>query len=380
MLVMVPHIVAGTRLFDLLPLLDADHRVHAVFTVPEPLGSWQATHAFLERQGGIVLPWAQARRIGFDLVLAASTRGIDDVTGPVMLVPHGGGLAQYRPWQPPAVHDDWRPVLGLGPDQLLREGKVRADAIVLTHDLELEVLTRACPQAARAAVVAGNIAFDRLVASVGLRAHYRRALGVAEEQKLVVVSTTWSTRSAFGRHPDLFERVLTGLPPDRYKVVGLLHPQIWSHHGRWQIHSWLADCLDAGLGLLPPEEGWRAALAAADYVIGDYGSVTTFAAGAGVPVLLTPAPDVPLLAGSPAAVLSGLAPRWSLDMPVEAQLRGLDETDPVDRYSEVRSLLTSLPGQAGTVLRQSMYRLLGLDEPVRAVPASPVPLPTLITS
>ena len=30
----------------------------------------------------------------------------------------------------------------------------------------------------------------------------------------------------------------------------------------------------AGLGVIPPQEGWRAALVGADVLIGDHGSVT----------------------------------------------------------------------------------------------------------
>ncbi|QKV80138.1 hypothetical protein [Amycolatopsis sp. Hca4] len=41
----------------------------------------------------------------------------------------------------------------------------------------------------------------------------------------------------------------------------------------------------------------------------------------------------------------------------------------------IRELLTSRPGEAGRLLRHTMYRLLGLPEPARAVPVSPVPLP-----
>jgi hypothetical protein len=373
---MVPHIVAGMRLLDVLPLLEADHRVQVVYTVPEPFESWQATQDFLQQLEVLVLPWEQARQMEFDVVLAASTRGIDDVTGSVLLIPHGGGFAQYRPWRPPAAGENWRPVLGLEPDQLMRDGTVRADAIVLTHPFELGVLRRVCPTAVPRAVVVGNIAYDRLAASVGFRPHYRRALGVPDDRKLVVVCSTWSERSAFGRHPDLFERALNGLPREDYQVVGLLHPQIWSQHSRGQVRAWLADCLDAGLVLVPPEGDWRAALVAADFFVGDYGSVTTFAAGIGLPILLTPGESVPLLDGSPAALLSELAPRWDFSRPLMPQL-GVGHAP--HAYSEVASRLTTRPGHAGVILRRKIYRMLRLQEPARAVPVSPAPLPVPIT-
>ncbi|MEU3622178.1 hypothetical protein BS329_34325 [Amycolatopsis coloradensis] len=370
-LVMIPYIVAGNRLLDLLPLLEADHRLQVVFTVPEPWESWRATQEFVDRQDGVVLPWAQARRGGYDLVLAASRRGIDEVTGPVLLIPHGGGFAQYQPWRPPGTGHGWTPQTGLDAGRLMREGQVRADSIVLVHDREMDVLAETCPSAVPAAVVAGDIALDRLTASLPFRAQYRKTLGVPDDRRLVVVTSTWSDRSAYGRHPDLFERVLSELPPERFRVVGLLHPQIWSHHGPWQVRSWLADSLRSGLALVPQEGSWRAALIAADHVIGDYGSVTGYAAGIGKPVLLAVDGSEPLLPGTPSAVVAEHAPRWTPGRPLLPRLRDAESVDVADR---VRALLSSRPGRAGAILRTEMYRLLGLTEPARAVPLSPVPV------
>ncbi|AIG78589.1 Hypothetical protein AJAP_28765 [Amycolatopsis japonica] len=369
-LVMIPHIVAGNRLLDLLPLFEADHRVQATFTVPE-WESWRATHDFVEAQGGIVLPWAQARRGEYDLVLAASQRGIDEVAGPVLLVPHGGGFGQYRPSRPPGAGPGWSPQIGLDAGQLMREGRVRADSIVLVHDREMDVLAETCPRAVPAAVVAGDIALDRLTASLPFRDHYRRGLGVTDDRRLVVVTSTWSDRSAFGRHHDLFERVLGELPPEHFRVLGVLHPQIWSHHSLWQIRTWLADSLRSGLELLRPEGSWRAALIAADHVIGDYGSVTGYAAGIGKPVLLAVDGTEPLLPGTPGAVIAEHAPRWA---PGSSLLPLLCEAESSGVAERVRELLSSRPGRAGEILRAEMYRLLGLPEPTRAVPVSPVPM------
>ncbi|WP_410640367.1 hypothetical protein [Amycolatopsis sp. lyj-346] len=381
-LVLVPHIVAGTRLLDLLPLLEADHRVQVAFTDPEAGENWQATHDFLRAQGGTVLPWAQARHSDVDLVLAGSTRGLDDLTAPALLVPHGGGLGQYRAWRPPPAtarpHD---PQLGLGPDQLIREGRVRADAIVLVHDQERDLLAEICPRAVPAAVVAGDIALDRIAASLLYRDRYRHALGATGDQQVVVVTSTWSPRSAFGRHPDLFDRVLAALPRDGYRVVGALHPAIWSHHGSWQIRSWLAASLRAGLVLLPPEEGWRAALVAADHLIGDYGSVTAYGAAAGASILLDDNPGQPLLCGTPAEVLARHAPLWRPGRPLEPQLRAATEArDAAGLPGLVQGLLTSRPGEAGLILRRTLYRLLNIPEPAHAVPVAPVPLPNPVTA
>lgn len=261
----------------------------------------------------------------------------------------------------------------------MREGRLRADAIVLVHDREHALLAQVCPAALPAAVVAGDIAFDRLAASLPYRHQYRRALGAADDQQVVLVTSTWSPRSAFGRHPDMFDRVVAELPHDRYRIVAAVHPQIWSHHSPWQLRSWLADALRAGLVLVPPEEGWRAALVAADHVIGDYGSVTGYGAAIGASILLADTSDRPLLPATPTEFLARHAPHWQLDQPLEPQLRAAAQARDTTGFPQsIRELLTSRPGQAGRILRRTMYRLLNLPEPAREVPVSPVPLPKLV--
>ncbi|KFU76340.1 hypothetical protein BB31_36435 [Amycolatopsis lurida NRRL 2430] len=52
----------------------------------------------------------------------------------------------------------------------------------------------------------------------------------------------------------------------------------------------------------------------------------------------------------------------------------LREAESVGVAEHVRGLLSSRPGRAGAILRAEMYRLLGLPEPGRAVPVSPVPM------
>jgi len=363
-LVLAPHVVALARLEDLLPLLEADHRTQRVFAVPDD-GEDRPDAAERVRAGGeILLSAQQAAQTTHGLVLAGSTRGLDDVRGPVLLVPHGGGLGQYRSGEL---------VTGLHPEQLVSRGRVRADRIVLTTGRELDLLAEACPQAVPHAVVAGDVAFDRLCASAPYRALYRRELGVTGDREIVLVTVTWSTRSAFGVDPDVFRRVVDAA--SGAQVVASLHPQIWSQHGTGQVLGWLTDAIEAGLVVLAPRTDWRGAVVAADFVMADYTSVGTFAAGFGVPVLRLPHAPQPLLAGSPTAVLAEHTPLWDRTRPLPPQLEtarchGLG--------AHLAGLLTARPGQAGKILRREMYDLLGLGEPARAVPFSPAPLPRLI--
>jgi hypothetical protein len=86
------------------------------------------------------------------------------------------------------------------------------------------------------------------------------------------------------------------------------------------VRAWLADSMRRGLILVPPEEGWRAVLAAADVVIGDQGSVTCYAAAIGRPVLLASFPREELDPASAVAGLGRVAPRLRADRPAVRQL------------------------------------------------------------
>ncbi|EOD64293.1 hypothetical protein [Amycolatopsis vancoresmycina] len=368
--------MALTRLEDLVPLLESDHRTQRVHAVPDDGEDRPDAAERIRARGEVLLSMQQARQDTHGLVLAASSRGLEAVRGPALLVAHGGALGQYRPWRTAADGDL---VTGLHPGQLVRDGRVRPDRIALAHERELDVLARFCPEAVPHAVVAGDIAFDRLVATTEHRERHRRALGVTDDREVLLVTSTWSPRSGFGRNPELFREIVEAAPPDRFRVVASLHPQIWSHHGRGQVLGWLSDALDAGLAVLAPHTDWRGAVAAADHVLADYTSVGTFAAGLGTPVLRIPHEPQPMLAGSPAAVLAEHAPLWDVTRPLLPQLDAAAGAQDRGLGARIAGLLTSRPGQAGTILRKEMYELLGLSEPARAVPLSPAPLPAVVS-
>lgn len=375
-LILAPHIVALARLEDLIPLIEADYRLQHVHTVPDDGEDRPDAADFVRARGGVLLPPRQARWTTHGLVLAGSVRGLDDVRGPVLLVPHGGCLGQYRPWRTAA---EGELATSLDPTQLLRDGRPRADRIALTHDRELDLLSEICPQAVPHAVVVGDIAFDRLVASAPYRDQYRRALGVVDERKIILVTVTWSPRSGFGTNPAVFRHIVEAARHDDVLVVASLHPQIWSQHGVRQVRGWLADAVEAGLVVLAPHTDWRGAVTAADYVLADYTSVGAFAAGIGTPVLRIPHGRQPLLPGSPTAVLAEHAPLWNATRPLLPQLHAAADAQVRGLGARIAGLLTSRPGQAGKLLRKEMYGLLGLSEPARAVPHSPAPLPRLVS-
>lgn len=377
-LVVVHHVKAGTRLGDVVPLLEGDRRIQVVFThAPSSLISG-GVREYLSRLRGVVVPWQQATQMQFDLALAASDGLLEWVHAPVMKLPSGVGYNKYPArWDGDGV-ETLREAAGPEPVRLISHGRTIASAIVLPTRTQVERLRRSCPEAARIAVVAGDPCFDRLVASMPLREDYRGALGVGE-RTLVVVSSTWGPGSLLGRNPGLLTELFDQLPQHRYKVAAIIHPGIWDWHGPRQVRAWYDDSMQRGLLIVPPEEGWRAVLAAADVVVGDHGSTTCYAAGAGIPVLLASRGEGEVEPGSPSATLGeiapGLRPLHVGAQRYAAQIESAASAWRPERHEQIRALVTDVPGQSAQLIRSAMYRLMKLPEPDQPAQTRPVPLP-----
>ncbi|ALG13448.1 hypothetical protein AOZ06_47210 [Kibdelosporangium phytohabitans] len=371
-LVMVPTVTAGARLADVLTLVRGDQRIQTVYTVPDD--AWPGASDFASACGGLVIPWHQAVNHRFDLVLAASQIGVDRVNGRIMVLPHGAGNLMSRKYFALAGSTA-APHTGLARETLTRQGRLIPAALALTHDNETRVLRRTCPEALPVAVVAGDICYDRMIASVPKYAEYRRALGIDADQKLITVSSTWSTDSVFGQQPELCHRLVQEASAAGSRVALVLHPNVWAAHGRWQVSSWLADCVDDGLLIVPPEEGWRATMVASDYVIGDYGSTTQYAAAIGKRVALATFPRNKIRSGSIADRLASSALRLDLRHPLLPQLGQARK-----HKRRIAAQVTSRPGQAATILRRMIYQSIELPEPEHQAKLFPVPLPSLVTT
>src|SRR5690606_30769667 len=144
--------------------------------------------------------------------------------------------------------------------------------------------------------------------SASQRERYRRHLGVGDGQRLVFLSSTWGPDSLLANHRGLAERLLHQLPADEFRLIAAWHPNCWERHGHPSIAGWLAPSLRSGLMLLPPHEGWRAGLLAADAVVADHGSVGFYAAALGLPIAIAAASGTETPADSPAAELVKAAP------------------------------------------------------------------------
>jgi hypothetical protein len=373
----VHHLTSAIRLADLVPLLEADRRIQVVYTQAPGSVFGAGVREYLQGLGAVVVPWCQVVQARFDLAVAASYGSLEQLHAPVLTVSHGVGFGKLTSrWEgpgPAAARDG----AGAVRARLVYHGRVVPSAIMVAAQGHLTHLARNCREAAQVAVLAGDPCFDRLAASLPRRASYRAALG-AEGRPVIAVSSTWGRGSLLGRHPGLLSRMAEELSPDGYRIAAIVHPNTWAWHGRRQVLAWYGDCLRRGVLLVPPEEGWRGVLAAADVVIGDHGSVTCYAAAAGVPVLLASFPRGEIEPGSPPAMLGRIAARLCLRRPLGPQLARAAAAWPHPGRAEAAAQVTSVPGQAAQIIRTAMYRLLRLPEPGAPPPVLAVPAPVVI--
>lgn len=373
-LAIVHTVPSADRLADVVPSLEADRRVQVVFThAPSALISG-GVEEYLARLGGVVIPWRQAVQSEFDLALAASDGLLEWVHAPVVTMLHGAGYNKY-----PVRWDGYGPLAhreasGPEPARLICHGRMISSAIIVPTQCQADRLRRSCPEAAAVAVVAGDPCYDRLLASRPLRDSYRTALGVGN-RKLVVVSSTWGQGSLLNRHPGLLAELMEQLPPQQYQLAAVVHPGAWYWHSGRQIRAWYYDCVRRGLLLVPPDEGWRAVLAAADVLIGDHGSVSAYAAAAGIPVVLAASPADEVEPGSPVALLGQVAPRLKLGRPYPAQLDRAAAAWTPEQHAVIEALVTDVPGRSASALQELMYRLMKLRPPSAEPEVRPVALP-----
>ena len=379
LLVVVHNVTAATRLQDVLPLVTEDRRVQTFYTCPGSSAFTAGTAEFLAERGLPTIEWRDAVRRKFDAAIAASHGGpLHKLGKRLVILPHGMGYnKRLKPETGNRKPETGKPVpvFGLGADWLLHNGRLIPSVLVLSHAEQWQRLARSCPEAVPVALVAGDPCFDRIALSRPLRESYRHAFGLAEHQRLVVVSSTWGEKSLFGRCPELPMRLAEQLPLDEFRIAVALHPNIWFGHSPGQLRAWLADWARAGIVVLPPEEGWRAALIASDLVVGDYGSVTFYGAAQGAPLLLASRPTELLDPDSPIAALLAAAPDLDPKRPLLDQVRDTIDQYAPEQYAHITAQTTSAPGRSHALLRAAIYRELRLSEPDTPASASAVPLP-----
>lgn len=358
-------VTTTTRLLDVLDLVREDPRIQIVFTLAPGSAFTDGVLDFIRSFGGRLVPWEQAVRERFDLAVTASEAGdLHLLDAPVVVLPHGVGHNKYIKTA--------RVVSGFRPDQLVRGGRVVPTALVLSHEEQLDQLAESCPEALPRAVVAGDVCLERLLAGRPHRARYRRVLGVGDHRRLVVVNSTWGRGSLVGRDLRLVRRLLTALPVDEYAVALVLHPAVWFGHSPYQVRGWLRPALDAGLLLVPPHEGWRATLLAADVLVSDHGSLSLYGAALGLPLLLGAFDDEEVVPSGPMAALARHAPRLDPGADLRRQLdTAIADHDP-HRYDHVTNRAFALRGHGTGALRTLLYDTMSLPEDGPPATARPV--------
>src|SRR5690606_37632431 len=124
-------------------------------------------------------------------------------------------------------------------------------------------------------------------------------------------------------------------------------------------------------------QGWEAALAAADVVLGDHGSVTLYAAAADRPVLLG-AFGEESVPGTAAARLAASADRLDPAAGLRKQLDAAVEGHVPGRYADAAGYAFAHPGEGAERLRRLLYRIIGLSLPTAPqgpLRTSPLPEP-----
>jgi hypothetical protein len=374
-LIMAPTVASVKRLLDIAGLFHGDLRIGLSFTVP-PNELGRGTEAMLAGLGVPSVPWRQAAARKHDLAVTANLSGIADVDAPVALFSHGASrnsLATPRGRGsipvPARVH-------GFSRSALIQRGMLVPSAVLLGHDLELALLAEECPEALPVASVVGDPCYDRIAVGRRLRGHYRAALGLRPGQKLVVATSTWRGNSLFASAPQVIERLAELLDSPEYRVVLMLHPNIYAAHSEYQVRAWWAPALRRGLILARAEEDWQPFLLAADYIVGDHGSVTLYGAAAGAPVLLGAYPDADVHPQSGAAALGAVAPRLVESLSMREQLEhAAAQFDPA-ALADVAGLISSEPGGFARHTRRLLYGMLGLGQPAtpaRLLDAEPPP-------
>ncbi|MFJ3185621.1 hypothetical protein [Streptomyces halstedii] len=372
-LVIVHTVTFAQRLREVFGLLEADLRIQVIFTAaPHAFGS--GVTGYLRSLGINPVPWEEALRAEFDLALAAGSRGLHELRAPLVRISHGAGQIKLLTDVSALAPGEPRAPGMLSRGHLTHEGRVVPAAIVYAHERDLVELARSCPEALPVAHVVGDPCVDRITAEMPRREYYRRALGIEAGQRLVVVSSTWGPASTFGQLHALLPQLLGELSGGGYRIALLAHPNVFAGHGTWQVRGWLAGC--RGVAVVPPEADWQAVLIAADWIIGDHGSLSAYGTLTDATMLLTAGPRREVSAYSPAALLESVAPVVSPLHPVAEQLEYAARSRRPGQYDEVTASMSSALGEFHRRMRAVVYGLLGLGEPARPPVVAPPPPPS----
>lgn len=349
---------SAVRLLEAVSLFAADFRVRVTFAHDDASAFSGDVPELLRTEGISPVPLPQLPRTGFDLALTASENvDLGPISAPVVVVPHGIGFHRYVP-------DSDSP--GTRLSGVVPAGRLRGTDTWMTvsHPSQRDQLLAEHPEAAGRCVVVGDLAYDRMVASLPLRDLYRRALGVRPGRRLVVATSTWHTGSLIESWRDLPARLAGELPRDEYSVALILHPNVWTRYGTYSVELWLARARAAGLMVMPPSGSWQALLIAADLIIGDHGSVTLYGASLDRPVLLAgDHAKAAVVPDTPPDELAATADRLIDGPPLAGQVAAAISAHRPGQFASLSGRMFARQGEAAEALRDFLYSRLQLPVP-----------------
>ncbi|MET8981763.1 translation initiation factor 2, partial [Streptomyces sp. NPDC004539] len=361
--------VALYRLLDTAPVFAGDPRVSRHFTLVPGSDFGVDALSVVDALGGRTVPWEEARRSTYDLVVAASPKGeLSQLGGTRVLLPHGAGFSK-------TIRDEGSADSASGLDPVhLRRAPIALHA--MAHPGQIARLATADPEAARRARVVGDPTLERLLASRPLRDRYRAALGTGA-RTLVALTSTWGPESLLRRRPDLPAELAAHLPYDAYQLALIVHPNEHSLLGTYDLTERLAPALDAGLILAAPREEWASVLVAADALITDHGSTALYFAALGDrPVLAAERGGPELIPASPMDVLLRAVPELGSSTDHATDLAAaLHAYRPGATRPAAEAAFTH-EGHALDRLRTELYALLDLTPPPSPPPLRLLPTPT----
>jgi len=359
------------RLLDTLPVFAGDDRIDRIFTLVPGSDFGVDALAAIEHAGARTLPWAEACRSSFDLILAASPKGeLGLLHGTRVLLPHGAGFNKTVRGEGSSDSAS-----GLDPAYLTPGDRALAAFHALAHPSQIGRLAALSPVAAEHAAVVGDPTLERILASRTHRDRYREALGTGA-RTLIALTSTWGPESLLRRRPTLAADLQAQLPVDGYQLALIVHPNERSRLGAFNLTESLAPALDAGLILPRPYQEWAAVLIAADAVVTDHGSTALYAAALDRPLIGAYDGGDELIPGSPMDDLLARSPRLRRSHPLRA---GLEAALAAHRPGVARDCAGSAFAEQGRALerlQQELYRLLGTAPPAVTATARPLPVPT----
>ncbi|WP_185447128.1 hypothetical protein [Kribbella qitaiheensis] len=355
------------RLLEVLVVFADDERIAVEFVVSAGSRFGTEVPEVLRRLGARTVTWDSAVATDYDLILSASDHDdLHELSGPLVLFPHGAGFQKYSPHS----SGDVRERAGLTSGSLWHDGRPVPALLVVAHDNQSDLV----PGFSDRILVAGDPVMDNLLRLSRKRSELRKQYGIGPQQSLVTLTSTWGATSLLGRWPKLPAQLLAELPYDEFRVAAVLHPNIWAAHSSWQIRQWLRTAVASGLILVPPTGPWQGALAAAGCVIGDHGSLSAYASGLSIPLILGSFGEEEVPRNTAMWQLGTSAPRLDGYASLADQIRAAAARPEPDLLHSLATEVFSRWGESLSILQRELFRLLQLA-PIhrpRALAAQPL--------